>query len=132
MRCSAPALRLVLLGTEVVPPRGSPVAFSAGFDPLPELRAAGFTPTSGFRTQAHQDALRAQGLTATRTGSHTRGDGIDITPPPGMSKQEGIAWVKHKYPGSRAAPSNGRAIHVTFPGWGKAPDISGSRRRYGG
>lgn len=92
----------------------------------------GFTPTSGYRTQRHQDALRAQGLTNTRGGSHPRGDGLDLGIPRGMSKAAAIAVVKRKYPGARAIPSNGNAIHVTFPGWGKAPDVSGSRRRYGG
>lgn len=92
----------------------------------------GFTPSSGYRTQRHQDALRAQGLTTTKSGSHVRGDGLDFGIPRGMSKGEAIAKVKRLYPGARAIPSNGNAIHVTFPGWGKAPDVSGSRRRYGG
>lgn len=89
-------------------------------------------PTSGYRTQRHQDALIAQGLTRTRNSSHTRGDGVDFSVPRGMTKQQAIAEVERRYPGARAIPSNGSAIHVTFPGWGKAPDISGSRRRYGG
>ena len=110
----------------------SAATFSTGFDPIPELRAAGFTPTSGYRTPAHQAALVAQGLTTTTHGSHQTRDGIDVTPPSGMSKQQGIAWVRRKYPGARVIPSNGNAIHVTFPGWGGAPDISGSRRRYRG
>lgn len=109
-----------------------PATFSAGFDPLPDLQGAGFRPTSGYRTQAHQQALIRQGLTQTRHSSHTRGDGLDVVPPAGMSKAEAIAWAKRKWPGVKAIPSNGGAIHITFPGWGKAPDISGSRRRYGG
>jgi hypothetical protein len=48
-----------------------------------------------------------------------------------MSTQSAIAAVKQKYPGSKAIPSNKGTIHVTFPGWGKAPDVSGSRERYG-
>lgn len=112
----------------------SPAAFStaSNFNPINDLKALGFTPTSGYRTPAHQAALKAKGLTNTTNGSHQRGDGIDLIPPPGMSKQEATAMIEQKYPGSRAIPSNGRAIHVTYPGWGKAPDISGSRRRYGG
>ena len=89
-------------------------------------------PTSGYRTQQHQNSLVAQGLTDTKTGSHQRGDGMDFAVPAGMSKGQAIAAVKQKYPGARAIPSNGNAIHVTFPGWGQAPDVSGSRRRYGG
>lgn len=92
----------------------------------------GFIPTSGFRTQKHQDALVAQGLTKTKTGSHQRGDGVDFAVPAGMSKTQAIQLVLQKYPGARAEASNGNAIHVTFPGWGQAPDISGSRSRYGG
>jgi len=97
-----------------------------------DLRGLGLKPTSGFRTQGHQNALIAQGLTETRHSSHTRGDGLDFSVPSGMTKQQAIAEVKRRYPGARAIPSNGSAIHVTFPGWGKAPDVSGSRRRYGG
>jgi hypothetical protein len=52
-------------------------------------------------------------------------------PPKGMSMQEAIATVRRMYPGVKAIPSNKGAIHVTFPGWGQAPDVSGSRRRYG-
>ncbi|MXO67792.1 hypothetical protein GRI72_02955 [Altererythrobacter marinus] len=111
----------------------TPVAgFDADFDPLGWARQQGFTPTSGFRTQAHQDALRAQGLTKTRHSSHTRGDALDFAVPKGMTKAQAIAMVQRQYPGAKAIPSNGNSIHVTFPGWGKAPDVSGSRRRYGG
>ena len=99
---------------------------------MPTAQELGLTPTSGFRTQAHQDALRSQGLTTTRNSSHTRGDGMDFAVPSGMSKERAIAEIKRRYPGAKAIPSNGNAIHVTFPGWGKAPDVSGSRRRYGG
>ena len=73
-----------------------------------------------------------QGLTKTAHGSHQDGDGIDFAVPAGMSKGQAISMFRSQFPGIRAAPSNGNAIHVTFPGWGGAPDISGSRRRYGG
>ena len=106
--------------------------FNADFSPLDWAKANGFTPTSGLRTQRHQDALRAQGLTNTKSGSHVRGDGMDFAVPAGMSKRDAIEMILRQYPGARAIPSNGNAIHVTFPGWGNAPDISGSRRRYGG
>lgn len=92
----------------------------------------GLVPTSGYRTQAHQNALRAQGLTDTVHSSHTRGDAIDFAVPPGMSKDEAIRMIKAQYPGARVIKSNGNAIHATFPNWGRAPDVSGSRRRYGG
>ncbi len=110
----------------------SPAAFSTDFNPIDDLKALGFTPTSGFRTPAHQAALVRQGLTQTASGSHQRGDGLDLSVPRGMSKQQAVGIIKDKYPGARVASSNGSAIHVTFPGWGKAPDVSGSRRRYGG
>ena len=106
-------------------------AFGADFDPQGWAKAKGFTPTSGWRTQAHQDALRRQGLTNTRSGSHVRRDGMDFSVPEGMTKAQAIDLFKRQYPGIRAIPSNGRSIHVTFPGWGGAPDISGSHRRYG-
>jgi hypothetical protein len=106
--------------------------FDKGFNPIPELQQMGFRPTSGFRTQAHQNSLVAQGLTKTRTGAHPRGDGVDFGIPEGMNKQQAIQIVRQKYPGARAIPSNGNSIHVTFPGWGNAPDVSGSRKRYGG
>ncbi len=102
------------------------------FNPVSSFKQAGFTPTSGYRTQQHQNALVAQGLTKTRSGSHQRGDGLDFGIPQGWSKRQAIDWVRKQYPGARAIPSNGNAIHVTFPGWGKAPDVSGSRSRYGG
>lgn len=109
------------------------VAFSgSNFDPIADLKSIGLTPTSGFRTQAHQNALIAQGLTETKHSAHTRGDGVDFAVPQGMSKDQAIAEVKRRYPGARVIPSNGNAIHATFPGWGHAPDVSGSRRRYGG
>lgn len=106
--------------------------FDAKFNPLDWAKQNGFTPTSGYRTQKHQDHLRAQGLTNTKSGSHVRGDGMDFAVPAGMSKQQAITMFERQFPGIRAIPSNGNAIHVTFPGWGNAPDISGSRRRYGG
>lgn len=59
------------------------------------------------------------------------GDALDFMPPKGMSTQEAIATVRRMYPGVKAIPSNKGTIHITFPGWGKAPDVSGSRRRYG-
>lgn len=102
------------------------------FDPISGLKKLGFIPTSGYRTQAHQNALIAQGLTKTRHSAHTSGDAVDFAVPQGMSKQQAIAEVLKQNPGARAIPSNGNAIHVTFPGWGDAPDISGSRRRFGG
>jgi len=73
----------------------------------------------------------SQGLTKTKSGAHPRGDAIDFMPPSGMSTREAIQTIMNTYPGARAVPSNKGAIHVTFPGWGKAPDVSGSRRRYG-
>lgn len=110
----------------------SVLTFSTDFNPVDWAKQQGFTPTSGLRTQRHQDALRAQGLTKTRSGSHVRGDGMDFSVPPGMSKGQAIEMFKRQFPGVRAIPSNGNSIHVTFPGWGNAPDVSGSRRRYGG
>lgn len=106
------------------------VAFNADFNPMADIRGMGFTPTSGFRTQAHQDALIRQGLTKTRHSSHTRGDALDLAVPRGMSKSKAIEMIKRQYPGAKAIPSNGNSIHVTFPGWGKAPDVSNSRGRY--
>lgn len=108
------------------------VAFNKNFNPIDEFKAAGFRPTSGFRTQRHQDHLRSQGLTSTRHSSHTRGDAVDFAVPNGMSKEQAIRWVKEKYPDARAISSNGNSIHVTFNGWGNAPDVSDSRRRFGG
>lgn len=100
-------------------------------DPIGELGSLGFVPTSGFRTQKHQEALMAQGMTKTKTGAHPKGDALDFMPPKGMSTAEAISTVKRMYPGAGVIPSNKGAIHITFPGWGQAPDVSGSRRRYG-
>jgi len=75
--------------------------------------------------------LVAQGMTKTSGGAHPRGDALDFMPPKGMSMQEALITVRRMYPGAKAIPSNKGAIHVTFPGWGKAPDVSGSVRRYG-
>jgi hypothetical protein len=91
----------------------------------------GLTPTSGYRTQAHQDDLRRQGLTNTRSGSHVRGDGMDFAVPQGMTKAQAIAALQKQYPNAKIIQSNGNAIHATFTGWGGAPDVSGSKRRYG-
>ena len=108
------------------------VAFAnKNIDPIGELGRLGFVPTSGFRTQKHQEALRQQGLTETKVGQHPLGNALDFIPPRGMLIQDALATVRRMYPGVRAIPSNNGAIHVTFPGWGKAPDVSGSRRRYG-
>ncbi len=57
---------------------------------------------------------------------------MDFGIPKGWTKRQAIEWAVRNNPGARAIQSNGNAIHVTFPGWGGAPDISGSRRRYGG
>lgn len=102
------------------------------FDPIRDLSSVGLIPTSGYRTQAHQNALIAQGMTKTQHSAHTRGDALDFAVPAGMSKAQAIAEIKRRYPGARVEPSNGNAIHATFPGWGGAPDVSGSRRRFGG
>lgn len=103
----------------------------SAINPIADLGQHGLKPTSGFRTQQHQDALRAAGKTKTKTGSHPIGDALDFDVPAGMTKQQAISLVQQKYPGARAIPSNGNSIHVTFPGWGRAPDVSGSRHRYG-
>lgn len=103
----------------------------AGFaDPVATLKPLGFEPTSGYRTQAHQDALRAQGLTSAKVSQHTLGNAIDFRVPKGMSKQEAIALARRQYPNAKISPTNGNSIHITFPDWGQAPDVSGSRRRY--
>ena len=109
----------------LVPFKGSDI------NPIKDLGALGFVPTSGFRTEKHQQALVRQGLTTTTRGSHPEGDALDFMPPKGMKMSEAIALVKRTYPGTRVAASNKGALHITFPGWGKAPDVSGSRRRYG-
>lgn len=59
------------------------------------------------------------------------GDALDFMPPKGMPMQEALAIVRQMYPGAKAVPSNKGTIHITFPGWGKAPDVSNSRGRYG-
>lgn len=112
-------------------PKRETSSFSSDFDPIAEARRDGFRPTSGFRTQGHQDALISQGLTKTRNSAHTRGDAVDFAIPKGMSKTQAIAIFKRRYPGAKIIPTNGNSIHATFPGWGKAPDVSGSRKRYG-
>lgn len=110
---------------------GAQRPFGASFNPVPEIQSQfGVQPTSGFRTPGHQADLVRQGLTQTQGGSHPRGDALDLPTPPGMTKQQFIAAIERQYPGARAIPSNGNSIHVTFPGWGRAPDVSGSRRRY--
>jgi hypothetical protein len=108
----------------------APEGFDASFNPLATIQKLGLRPTSGFRTQAHQDSLIAQGLTKTRNSSHTRGDALDFAVPAGMTKEQAIAQLKSLYPGAKVIKSNGNAIHATFPGWGKAPDVSNSRKRY--
>jgi hypothetical protein len=110
---------------------GAPAPFDAGFDPVSAIQSSfGVRPTSGYRTPGHQADLVRQGLTSTRYGSHQRGDGVDWPTPRGMTKQQFIAQIQQQFPGARAIPSNGNSVHVTFPGWGGAPDVSGSRRRY--
>jgi gentisate 1,2-dioxygenase len=113
-------------------PATAPATFAApDFDPIGQARKDGLTPTSGYRTQRHQNALIGQGLTKTKNSSHTRGDAIDFAVPNGMSKTQALAIFKRRYPGAKVISSNGNSIHATFPGWGKAPDVSGSRKRYG-
>lgn len=114
------------------PRKGAQTFRGASINPVSDLGSLGFTATSGYRTPAHQAALKAQGLTNTTQGSHQTRDGIDFGVPPGWTKQRAIAEVKRRYPGARVIASNGNAIHATFPGWGQAPDISGSQRRYPG
>jgi uncharacterized protein YcbK (DUF882 family) len=107
----------------------------AGFqsDPVETIKAEfGVTPTSGFRTQGHQEALIRQGLTQTKNSAHTQGNAIDIPTPPGMGKGEFIKRLRAKFPGAKIIPSNGNAVHMTIPGWGAAPDVSNSRQRYPG
>ena len=110
----------------LVPFKGSNI------DPISDLGKLGFSPTSGFRTQKHQDELRAQGLTTTKTGSHVVADGLDFIIPKGMPVSKAIQTVKRMYPGVKATRTNKGAIHLTFSGWGKAPDVSRSRERFGG
>jgi hypothetical protein len=106
--------------------------YAPDFNPIAEMKQQfGIAPTSGLRTAKHQASLRAQGLTTTQHSTHQDGDGIDFPTPKGMSKLDFIGAIKRKYPFARTAPSNGNAVHVTFPGWGGAPDVSGSRARFG-
>lgn len=109
--------------------QANPAAYG---DPVAELsRLVGVAPSSGFRTQGHQDALVRQGLTRTRTGAHQRGDGLDFPIPAGPRQQAAAAQIQQRYPQARFA-FEGTNLHVTLPGWGRAPDISGSARRYPG
>jgi hypothetical protein len=47
-----------------------------------------------------------------------------------MSKKVWIDILERRYPGAKVIPSNGGSVHATFPGWGNAPDVSNSRKRY--
>lgn len=113
-------------------PTGASVAAFAepGFDPIPTANQLGFRPTSGFRTRAHQADLRRRGLTSTTNSQHTAGNAVDFAVPQGMTKSAAIQLARRTWPGARVVGTNGHAIHVTFPGWGGAPDVSGSRRRF--
>jgi hypothetical protein len=78
----------------------------SNIDPISDLGKLGFSPTSGFRTQKHQDELRAQGLTTTKTGSHVVADGLDFIIPKGMPVSKAIAAVKRMYPGVKLHAAN--------------------------
>ncbi len=101
-------------------------------DPVRELtQLLGVAPSSGFRTQGHQDALVRQGLTRARHSQHTERNALDFPIPAGPQQQAAAAQIRQRYPQARFA-FEGTNLHVTLPGWGQAPDISGSARRYPG
>lgn len=58
------------------------------------------------------------------------GNAVDFAIPQGWSKAKALEWAKKQYPGARFETTNGNSIHGTFPGWGGAPDVSNSRKRY--
>lgn len=129
---TAPQTPQLPSGPPIAAPRLGQARPTAYGDPVAELsRIVGVAPSSGFRTQAHQDALVRQGLTHTRTGAHQRGDGLDFPIPAGPRQQAAAAQIQQRYPQARFA-FEGTNLHVSLPGWGRAPDLSGSARRYPG
>ena len=99
-------------------------------DPVRELtELAGMAPSSGFRTQGHQDALVAQGRTPARRSQHTSGNALDFPIARGPRQQEVAERIRQRYPQARFE-FEGTNLHVTLPGWGGAPDLSNSRGRY--
>lgn len=108
---------------------GPPRAYG---EPVAELtRIAGVPPSSGFRTQGHQDSLVRQGLTRARHSQHTERNALDFPIPAGPRQQAAAEQIRQRYPQAQFA-FEATNLHVTLPGWGQAPDVSGSARRFPG
>lgn len=116
------------------PPGPAPVSRSqppASYgDPVAELtQLVGVRPSSGYRTQGHQDALVEQGRSRARRSQHTARNALDFPIPAGPSQQAAAARIRQRYPQAQFEFERSN-LHVTLPGWGQAPDVSGSARRY--
>jgi hypothetical protein len=111
-------------------PAGPPQRPAALGNPVEEMaRIVGVRPSSGYRTQGHQNSLVRQGLTRARSSQHTQGNALDFPIPAGPQQQAAAARIRQRYPQARFE-FEATNLHVSLPGWGGAPDISGSRRRY--
>lgn len=112
------------------PPPNAPRRGAALGNPVQEMtQIVGMPPSSGFRTQRHQNSLVQQGMTPARHSQHTEGNALDFPIPSGPQQQAAAARIRQRYPQARFAFERTN-LHVSLPGWGGAPDVSGSRRRY--
>lgn len=109
------------------PPKGFVVDGPAR--PIDPLLRAGVGPTSGFRTPADIQRLRAAGYSPASNSLHLRGDAVDLVPGrSGLSMRElrdRALSVAASWPGGRAL-NEGDHIHLQLPGWGRAPGTPGT------
>lgn len=94
---------------------------------LLEANIPGVRVTSGYRDAQYQDDMRRRGYTPAKNSAHLRGDGIDLLPPEGLSMKALAVKVRKVLPQAKILNESDH-LHVTIPGWGKAPVLGGADR----
>lgn len=104
---------------------GKPVG---GRDVMGDLSAAipGVRFTSGFRSNAYNQSLKARGYHPADNSEHLDGSGLDMLPPPGMTLPQLAARVRQYDPQARLLVHDGH-LHGGFNGYYGAPVLGGAK-----
>lgn len=119
-----------MAGLPPLPPGAKLVSPGAGKpDPWEILKAEGFTPNNGFRTDADVERIKAQGYRPAKDGAHNRGDGVDLNHPRLSPKAQAakLKALSAKHGWGATILDEGHHRHLAIPGWGAAPGTPGTK-----